>query len=125
MGTVHCGRTNAATGSASSAPIASVHTRCRVAAEARAAQAEIGNRGNRQQRGRANDDVEGERTHRVPPSRRRFSRALSRLYSSSEIGSASMPSSAAAADPGELSKNVRTSCFSAERLASSGVAAGK
>ena len=31
-----------------------------------------------------------------------------------------MSSSAAAADPGELSKNVRTSCVSADRLASSG-----
>ena len=52
-------------------------------------------------------------------SRRRLRSALSRLYSSSDSGSASMSSSAAAADPGESSKNVRTSCFSAERLASS------
>ena len=67
-----------------------------------------------------------ERAHRLPPcSRPRLRSALSRLYSSSDSGSPAMSSSAAAADPGESSKNVRTSCFSAERLASSGVAAGE
>src|SRR5262245_61820152 len=64
--------------------------------------------------------------HRLPPcSWARFSSAESRSYSSSEIGPPCMSRSAAAAEPGELLKKVRTSCFEAERLASAGVAAGK
>ena len=62
---------------------------------------------------------------RLPVPASRFSRLLRRRYSAAESGVDVMSSSAAIAEPGELLKNVRTSCFSADRLASSGLTAGK
>ena len=79
-----------------------------------------------QQRRRGHGGIEKGRAHRSSPcSRTRFSRLLKRRYSASDSGVDVMSSSAAIADPVELSKKVRTSCRSADRLASSGFTAGK
>ena len=79
-----------------------------------------------QQRRRGHGGIEKGRAHRSSPcSRTRFSRLLKRRYSASDSGVDVMSSSAAIADPVESSKKVRTSCLSADRLASSGFTAGK
>src|SRR5439155_12705139 len=70
--------------------------------------------------------IDSKHAHRSSPCLgTRLSNVVSRRYSASEIGGPFMSRSAAMAELGELSKKVRTSCFSADRLASPGFAAGK
>src|SRR5688572_4798710 len=82
--------------------------------------------GNREGGGEHGVDVGEKRVHRSSPcSRTRFSKLFRRRYSAADNGVEVMSSSAAIAEPVELSKNVRTSCWSADRLASSGFTAGE
>src|SRR6185295_1966867 len=70
--------------------------------------------------------IDSKHAHRFSPCLgSRLSSVVSRRYSASEIGGPFMSRSAAIAELGEPLKKVRTSCFSADRLASSGFAAGK
>src|SRR5580765_1765736 len=70
--------------------------------------------------------VDSKHAHRSTPRLgSRFSNVVSRRYSACEIGGPLMSRSAAIAKLGELLKKVRSNCFSADRLAFSGFAAGK
>ncbi len=97
-------------------------------------QCELDERDDADEHGRLEDDperggygeIDCEGAHRSSPcSRARFSSWLRCRYSSAESGADVTSSSAAMAEPVELSKNVCSSCFSADRLASSGFNAGK